>query len=105
MDPNNNRSRPQRVISLWEVIIIIIIKFSKNTVLHTQNEISMMNRSHSCEKYMKHTFGAKSLFLLCKNGVKLQPLDLKCELVLNYKSNKTCAVTADKELLTICHVL
>ena len=25
MDPNNNRSRPQRVISLWEVIIIIII--------------------------------------------------------------------------------
>ena len=25
MEPNNNRSRPQRVISLWEVIIIIIL--------------------------------------------------------------------------------
>ena len=25
MDPNNNRSRPQGMISLWEVIIIIII--------------------------------------------------------------------------------
>ena len=25
VDPNDNRSRPQRVISLWEVIIIIII--------------------------------------------------------------------------------
>ena len=25
MDPNNNRSWPQRVISLWELIIIIII--------------------------------------------------------------------------------
>ena len=26
VDPNNNRSRPQRVINLWEVIIIIIIR-------------------------------------------------------------------------------
>ena len=43
MDPNNNRSRPQWVISLWEVIIIIIIfdnlQYDDNHFLNDQKEI------------------------------------------------------------------
>ena len=57
MDPNNNRSRPQRVISLWEVIIIIIISLCTisevdREVLFIKNNIFISKGSRCCKGHL-----------------------------------------------------
>ena len=43
MDPNNNRSRPQRVISLWEVIIILN-RYHSFCIIDTSNDVDLARR-------------------------------------------------------------
>ena len=54
MDPNNNRSRPQRVISLWEVIIIIIIaqQGTKRQKIQNIDQVVYKNFLNAREQYL-----------------------------------------------------